>query len=383
MPRSRGNGEGSILKRVYPNGKVRFMIQVMTGYGEDGKRKRVVQSFEKREDAKTALTKILGDLQKGLPVQSSKQTVAEFLRAWLNDIAIPNTSPNTSRTYRSLIERHAIPAFGDVRLDKLTPRAIQALYREKLKTLSAQRVHHLHMCLHRAFVFAVRWELLPRNPLDMVDPPSVPLRETTALRPEQARAFLQAIQDDPMQAYWVLALTTAMRPGELRALHWRDLDLDAGNLHAQRAVIRDQGSFVEKDLKSHQGRNITLTPVAIEALRRQRARVREMKLRAGQKWGDLDLVFPTEVGTHQAAENILRRSFVPALERAGLPRIRPYDLRHSTATLLLQFGVSPKVISELLGHSSVSLTLNRYAHTVPTLQDDAMKRLGDLLGGAG
>jgi len=98
---------------------------------------------------------------------------------------------------------------------------------------------------------------------------------------------------------------------------------------------------------------------------------------------DLDPVFPTEVGTHQAAENILRRSFVPALERAGLPRIRPYDLRHSTATLLLQLGVSPKVISELLGHSSVSLTLNRYAHTVPTLQDDAMKRLGDLLGGAG
>jgi integrase len=125
---------------------------------------------------------------------------------------------------------------------------------------------------------------------------------------------------------------------------------------------------------------VALTGTAVEALRHHRAAQAEERLRLGGAWEDLDLVFTNEVGGYVAEWKLRRQSFWPLLERAGLPRIRFHDLRHTAATLLLQQGVHPKIVSERLGHSTVGITLDTYSHVTPTMQRQATEALDDLLG---
>lgn len=384
MPRQRANGEGMIRKREEKRKdgsvRVRWVAELMTGYSPEGKRVVWRASGKTRKEVAEALGKALDEHRKGLPIVAAKLTLGEFLRTWLADVVRPGAEPRTYIGYERIVRCHLEPTLGTVRLDQLHPRQIQALYRDKRETLSAQMVLHIHRCLHRALEFAVRWGYLARNPCDLVDAPKVADREQHSLSPEQARAFLVALQGDPLQAYWIVALTTAMRPGELAALRWRDVDLDAGRVQLQRALTRlPKQGWVEKDLKSHQGRAIALTAIAVEALRLHRVRQAEARLQAGAAWLDEGRIFANSVGKPIEPGNLLRRSFLPLLEKAGLPRIRPYDLRHSTASLLLSLGTHPKVVAELLGHGSVALTLDTYSHAAPSLQGEAIAALDRLL----
>jgi integrase len=215
-----------------------------------------------------------------------------------------------------------------------------------------------------------------------VRPPKVARAEPRVLSPEEARRLLDAARGDPLEALWVLALTTGVRQGELLGLKWSDIDLDGGRLHVRRTAYRLRGrGWVEAEPKSQTARrSVALTPLAVDALRRHKARQRAQRLRAGPLWEDRDLVFANAVGGYLEPQNLLRRAFWPLLQKAGLSRLRFHDLRHSAATLLLAQGVHPKVVQELLGHSSISLTLDTYSHTVPDLQAEAAARLERLLG---
>ena len=383
MPKAHGHGEGTIRSRKNKDGKItRWTAELMVGYDDQGRKKVWRASGKTRKEVADKLAQAIVDHGKGTLVVQSRQTVAEFLRRWLEDVAKTNTYARTYLGYKRYVELHAIPTLGEKRLDRLTAQDLQRLYAEKRATLSAQSIVHLHRCLHRAFEFAVRWNLLVRNPCDLADPPKLPKREVESLTPEQARSFLAALRGDPMEAYWTLALTTAMRPGELLGTKWSDLDLaaDPPVLRLQRAVGRIPGQgFDEKDVKTHQSRAIVLTPIAVEVLKRHRAAQLQARLMAGARWEDRDLVFCNGVGRPLEQGNLLRRSFVPILERAGLPRIRPYDLRHSTASILAYLGVPPHVIAEILGHVSPTLTMRRYAHALPTMHAEAMMKLDQLL----
>ena len=127
-------------------------------------------------------------------------------------------------------------------------------------------------------------------------------------------------------------------------------------------------------------RQIALTQTAVESLRRHRVAQAEERLALGGAWEDNDLVFANEVGRPIEVRNAMRRSFLPLLKRAGLPRIRFHDLRHTAATLLLGQGVHPKVVAEMLGHSRISTTLDLYSHVTPTMQRQAAEALEAALG---
>jgi integrase len=247
--------------------------------------------------------------------------------------------------------------------------------------LSPQAVTNLHRVLHRALEHAVRWNLVSRNICDRVDPPRVARHEIQPLHVEQARAFLAAVQGDPLEALYVLALTTGMRQGEPLGLKWSDVDLEAATLQVRRSLQRVRGQqFVEVEPKSARSRRgIDLSLLAVSALSRHRARQLEARTAAGQGWADLDLVFCNGVGRPLEAGNMKRRSFWPILERAGLPRIRFHDLRQSAASLLLALGEHPKIVQELLGHSQIGLTMDTYSHLAPRLQRAAIDRLDTLL----
>jgi integrase len=198
------------------------------------------------------------------------------------------------------------------------------------------------------------------------------------LSPEQARAFLEAAQGDRFAALYTLALSTGMRQGELLALRWGDLDPDRGTAQVRGSL--EQGTRAIAETKTGGSRRqVILTRAAVEALRRHRKAQAEERLRAVY-WDDRGLVFCTEAGTPLDVRNLVRRSFAPILERAGLPRIRFHDLRHTAATLLLGQGTHPKVVADLLGHTRIGTTLDLYSHVTPTMQQQAAEAMDAVLG---
>lgn len=312
----------------------------------------------------------------GLPVSSGRQKVSYFLDRWLREVAAPTVRPSTYILYRQLLSHHVIPTVGHLPLAKLSPQDLTGLYGTLAQRLAPRSVGHVHRVLHRALRDALRWGLVARNVCDAVSPPKVPRQEMRVLAPDQARALIAAVDGDPLEALYILAVTAGLRQGELLALKWRDFDADAGRLSVSRTVryISGEGS-IEGEPKSARGRrNVLLAPLAVASLRRHRARQTEQRLRA-IAWEDNDLIFGNEVGRHIEATNLLRRSFRPLLAQAGLPAVRFHDLRHTAATLLLLAGVHVKVVSEMLGHSSVSLTLDTYSHVLPSMQADAAAKM--------
>jgi integrase len=172
-----------------------------------------------------------------------------------------------------------------------------------------------------------------------------------------------------------------MRQGELLALTWDAVDLDGGWLQVKTSLQRYGGHKRIKAPKTDAGRRrIKLTRAAVDALRSHRARQAAERLKAGATWEDHNLVFPNRTGRLADHHTVTKSHYKPALRRAGLPDIRFHDMRHSCSTFLLLQGISPKVVSEILGHSSVSITLDVYSHVTASMQQEAADALDRLLG---
>jgi len=204
----------------------------------------------------------------------------------------------------------------------------------------------------------------------------------------EARRLLEAARGDRLEAFYVLALHTGMRRGELLGLKWADVDLDTSTIRVRRTLTRtENGKRVAlgepKTKKSR--RTVRLTPVATDALGRHRARQAEEKLKAGELYADQDLVFADEGGGLINPSNLRQRSFASLLRRAfgeggDATRITFHDLRHTCASLLFQRNVHPKFVQELLGHASVAITLDTYSHMLPGMGGEAADAIGDALG---
>ena len=183
-----------------------------------------------------------------------------------------------------------------------------------------------------------------------------------------------------MEALYAQALTTGMRQGELLPLRWRDLDLEAGRVQVRGSLQRTNEGLTIVEPKTHSSRRqLALTKAAMEALRRHRVAQAEERLRLAPAWEDHEMVFANEIGRPIEVRNLMRRSFLPILKRAGVPRIRFHDLRHSAATLLLGRGVHPKVVADMLGHSRISTTLDLYSHITPAMQREAAEAMDAVL----
>jgi integrase len=362
--RRRAHGEGSIYRRS--DGRWAAMVDL--GW-HAGKRRRKFLYGSTRAEVAKKLAVALKARQDGQAFADERTTVEQFLRAWLTTVQ-PSLRPRTWTRYEQLVRRHAIPYVGKLRLTKLDARHLEELYADRVRAgLSKTTVLQLHRILHHALRDATRWNLVRRNVAELVTPPRKARHDFATLSPEQARRFLDAVRGDRLEALYVLALTTGMRQGELFGLRWADVDLTAGALH------------LVKQLKtSTSRRQVLLVAVAAEALAAHRARQHDERRRLGPAWDDHDLVFPNSLGRPLHTSNFLRRDFYPLLERAGLPRIRFHDLRHSAATLLLGLGIHPKIVSELLGHSQVGITLDLYSHVTATMQQEAVRAFDGLLG---
>lgn len=313
---------------------------------------------------------------------TERQRLGEYLHLWL-ETDRPRLRERTWDRYEQYVRLHIVPALGKTSLVRLSPQHLQRLYSDRLESgLSPTTVHHLHATIHKALRQAVRWNLVARNVADLVDPPRIVTHEMATLSPAQARAFLAAAEGDRLEALYVLAITTGMRQGELLGLRWRDVDLDGGSVQIRGSMqATSEGLRIAAPKTPGSRRHVLVSEQPREALRKHRVRQAAERLRMGEAWEDNDLVFANQVGRPIPAGNLLRRSFEPLLRRAGLPRMRFHDLRHTSATLLLGEGIHPKIVSEMLGHTRISTTLDLYSHVTPTMQREAADAFDAILAG--
>lgn len=367
----RASGEGSILKRA--DGRWSAYVTVPSG----GRRYFYGQT---QQEVLRKLTEARRVLASGLPLPTDRLTVGAYLRDWL--IAVKRTlKPRTWVRYEQYVRVHAVPVIGAIPLARLQPSHLDRLYQRRLDAgMSPTSVHHLHMVLHAALATAGRRGLVARNVAQLVDPPRMARRDMSVLSPAQARALVEAARGGPLEALLTTALATGMRKGELLALRWRDVDLDRGTLAVTGTLQRTAAGLVISETKTAKSRRqVELSAVAVQALRRHRAAQTERRLLAGREWNDHGLVFPSTLGKPQDGSHLLYGQFHPLLKAAGLPVIRFHDLRHTAATLMLGRGVHPKIVSEMLGHATVAITLDLYSHVTPTMQRQAAQVLDDLL----
>ena len=375
----RGNGEGSIYPVRGKDGKVKGYRAAYVVYTADGPKRRYLSS-KRREDVRDKLAKALSDRVDGLVFDAGTMTVGEYLDRWLKGVR-DTVRQSTYERYGFAIGPHIKPALGRIKLKDLTPAQVRWFYRERLDSgLAPATIHKLHVVLHKALNAAVADGLIPRNAATGVKLPRITREEINPLDPDEARRFIEAACGDRLEALYILALNTGMRQGELLALKWDDVDLERGVLRVRRTLTREDKAFVLGESKTKKSRRtIRLTTSALEALRAHLSRQFEEIERMGSLYQPGGLVFATTTGTIINPSNLRNRSFKPLLKRAGLRPIRFHDLRHTCAALLLSKDVNPKVVSEMLGHASVSITLDIYSHLLPDMQEKAVKALEEAL----
>ena len=374
---------------VRQRGKGTWSIVLEMPRGPDGRRRQKWHTVHgTKKNAERELARLVHEMETGYYVEPTKMTVADLLERWLRDYAKPNVAGKTYERYQEIVRKNLIPALGHHQLTKLQPLHIQAFYADMLDHgrknsdgggLSSLTVRHYHRVLRKALHDAVRWRLLARNPAEAADPPKVVRKEMKVLTPEEVTLLFKSARDSRFFVPILLAVTTGLRRGEILALRWEDIDLDVGTLSVRRSLEQTRSGITFKEPKTPKSRRMLVLPeIAVATLQAHKGEQALQKLMLDSAYQDTGLVCTEADGSLIDPER-LSRGFRVLLEQAGLPRIRFHDLRHTHATILLREGVHPKIVSERLGHSTITLTMDTYSHVSLPMQEEAARKLDNAL----
>lgn len=410
--RRRPRGEGCVFEYQGSDGTTQYGIKHELPRA-DGRRRQVMrrrdengQHWLTREDAANALREAVVKVRKGTWVEPSRQPLGEYLATWLDGLRL---AASTTASYRKNVRLHIQPYIGALPLASLTSARLTALYRE-LETsgrrdqkgertgmpLSARTVRYIHTILSAALAAAVEDEmpLLERNPAAKAKPPTARQATAPEMHPwsaDQLRVFLDWSADhSQVHAAWYTLAYTGMRRGELLALRWRDIDLDAGTITIRRSVgvVKHKGQpeqITEGGTKTLRPRVIDIEPATVAVLRAWKSKRGAIGLHLARGGS---VVFGNIEGGFRHPETFSRvfrdtqARCARMLGEDAPPAIRLHDLRHSHATILLRARENVKVVSERLGHASVTVTLGIYAHVLPGDQRETAARFAALVGGA-
>lgn len=336
-----------------------------------GKRRRRYEEVEgARDEAAAYWLRVAREIKQGTMAERAPWTVETWMTHWLE--LKQDLRPRTARRYRQHVTHQIIPTLGPIRLDRLTPADIQTAIQHwgthradgKAGTLAPRTVAHAWQVLHGGLSLAVQWKIIATNPADYVILPRIRRPRPHWWTPEETQRFLAATEGTRWHLAWRLVLETGLREGEVLGLRWEDVDWDRGWLVVRRAVDpRGQ----EEAPKTERGVRLLALDDAMVAV-----------LRQAHAAAPGDWVVGTRHNTPVRPRN-LARAFTAAQKAAGVPLIRFHDLRHTNASLLLEAGTDPKIVSERLGHSSVAFTMDTYVHARTELQRPAAEALGRLL----
>lgn len=382
--------KGNIEKRPGPHG---MAYRARVEYPPDpitGKRRQRSETFKTRKAAEARLAEWLTEVDRGVAIDAAKMTFGEYLVHWLETYAKHNVRSTTYRGYEVCVRLHIVPALGSIMLRKLTAAHIQEYYMNSLSrphtngrkgTISARTIRLTHSVIREALQHAFEWDMVPRNVADATKPPRAVRPQVAFWNAEEAQTFLKAAEDDTYSPIWLVALTTGMRQDELMALRWQDVDLRRGVLHVRHTLVTVKGERSLREPKTKAARRtITLSPTCVAALKAHRTNQLERRV-AAPVWTDNDAVITAGNGAWLDHGN-LTRNYNTIIKKAGVKRIAFHGMRHTHATLLLLEGVNVKVVSERLGHANIGITLDTYAHVLPSMQQHAADGIDNALFGA-
>ena len=378
MAKRRSNGEGNIRKRKDGRWEGRYTAgrDPVTG-------KQIFKNVlgKTQAEVKEKLQKALAQAGKIDFTKTGKYTVGAWMEVWFENVAKIKVRASSHQSYRGYIDNHIMPNIGNIPLEKLTTMDLQKFYRKLLtkgrverkeaekqpKGLSTKTVRNINQVISSAMDFAVAQKIIPENPCKAVALPKVEHKEMQTIPAEQLQVFLQEAKATGVYEMYYIELATGLRRGELLGLKWTDIDWKNGIIKVRRQVARVDGQIVEAPLKTKNSyRAVTISQQAIDVLKTQKEKTNDQ------------YVFPSPNGgpiSPDSVNNMLKR----VLARAGIPKVRFHDLRHTFATIALQNGVDIKTVSGMLGHFSAGFTLDTYAHVTTAAQKEAVDTMGNVL----
>ena len=301
----------------------------------------------------------------------------DFAERWFKGYAADHLRRRTYSEYRKATKR-IYAALGHIRLNRLQPHHLLEFYKQLEQPgvnqrtgggLSPKSILHYHTIISSILERAVKWQIIRDNPCHRIDPPKVPKHDISCLNDEQAVQFLDALDREPLEdrTLFTLALYTGMRRGELLGLEWEDIDFDSGIISIRRTsqYASDIGVFTDTTKTEQSKRSIKIPQSILQLLKAYKAAQTEQRLRIGDRWAEEwkehPRLFTNQDGRPMSTSTPLNR-IKRILQRAGLPQVSLHSLRHTSATLLIEQGVSARTVAGRLGHSQTSTTLNIYAH---------------------
>jgi integrase len=363
---------GSIRRR----GKNSWELTIDLGRNSQGKRLRKYVTVKGRKvEAERKLRELLSLTDKGIPINTQRLTLAQWLERWLRDYVAPRLRPKSIERYEEIVRKYLVPHLGQVELTRVTPADIQALEAKLLdQGMAPAGVDLVHNVLSGAFKYALRMEVAWRNPVQAVTPPKVARREVMPPEIEAVRRILElARAENPLfHTCFHLIAYTGLRRGEALGLRWQDTDLKAGTISIVQTLTRShrQGLIFQPPKTDRGRRTIDLDSDTIEVLRAHQGQQLLSKCQAEEAYVDNDLVFADPLGA-PLDPMALTRNFQTLARRVGINNIRLHDLRHFHASVMLQTVPNPALVSKRLGHASTSATLDIYAHVLPGWQKEA------------
>lgn len=371
MPRARrGRDEGSIFQRESDG---RWVGSMSLGFGDDGKRRRKTVYGDSKGEVLDKLREVKNSAVAGRLPSGGVMSVAEFMRVWLDGMK-SSVEPTTWAAYDGHFKNHISPRIGGVKVANLTAVHVVHMFKTMLADdVSASTTRKVGITLSAGLDAAVEMRIVPFNVSSAVAKPKANRYEVEVFLPEQVTAFLAQAEKDRLAALYWVAIDSGCRQGELFALTWKDFR--EGTLSITKSMAELNGKLWVKDVKTKNARRRVQLAYSLDAIERHR----KAMLKEGQdvKGG---LVFCDRNGNALRKSNVWRRSFVPILEGARLPKTtRFHDLRHACASLLLSAGTGVKVVSDRLGHGSAAFTMSTYQHVLPGLQQAAADQLRNIL----
>jgi integrase len=361
------NGEGYLRKRGGA-----YVMTIYLGKDETGRPRQLSRTFRGSErEAKAEMARLIAERDQGVDLRPQQATFTELAQRW-RESKFPDLSASTAATYETLLSVHALPTLGTLRLRDLRPLHIEAVKQAVLKAGCSQKsALNVYRLVSAVLKQAVRWQLLARNPADAVSPPRPRRFVAQAPTPEALGRLLTVADQTPYGPVARLAALTGARQGELLALRWRDIDWTARHL-----TVR--GTKTESSL-----RQVDLGEMALALLQEHRRHELEKRLMLGPGadcGSDSATILTNLVGKQMDAGG-LKRTWKRVIRDANVGHVRFHDLRHASATYLLQAGVPVQMVSQRLGHSRTSTTTDIYAHVLPGMGRHAAEVLEKVMQG--
>jgi len=358
-----------------------YYIRYDLGKDSNGKRVQKVESgFDTKRQAEKALRERITELDNSFANKVERCTLEVYLKEWVESYCKPRLARNTLNGYQVNIDKHIVPYIGSIPLYKLQPSDISNLYKKlSEKGLSSTSILYVHNVLRKSLNCAVKQRVLTSNVINYVDAPLKAKFKAAVLSSDEISKLLDTTKSTEIYIPVLLAITLGLRRGEILGLKWSDIDWQLKSISIQRTATFYKDEFVLSDVKTqNSNRTLLLADSVISELNIHKDKQRIFAENFGAGFNSENLVICRADGKPMTS-SALNKHYKAALEQAGLPNIRFHDLRHTNATLMLKQNIPAKIVSSMLGHSTIAITLDTYSHVLTDMQKPAVDVIEKML----